>query len=432
MPVKDKAVVLGGYGLIGAACCRALKAAGFHVVGVGRTAETGCRVVPGIDWLASDIARETDWGRMIEGAAVVVNASGALQDGLRDDLEQIHVGALSRLCAALRERQTRLVQISAAGVRPDARTEFFRTKARGDAVIRDAGIDHVILRPVLVVGPQAYGGTALLRAVAATPLVEPRVLADRPVSCVALEDVAQAVVIASERQIASGTVADLTEDGARSFAETVRRVREWQGFPAWQHSVPVPGVLLRLIGRGADVLGWLGWRSPLRTTALVQLENGIEGDSSIWKAAGGAEMRSLPQILDDLPATHQERLFAQTWALFPLAIGVLSLFWLLSGAIAVVRFDDATRVLTDRGIAAGLSATFVTVGIVADIILGAGLLIRRYARAACLGMVLISLAYLAAGTVLTSDLWADPLGPFVKVLPGIVLTLFVWAGLAER
>jgi hypothetical protein len=47
-------------------------------------------------------------------------------------------------------------------------------------------------------------------------------------------------------------------------------------------------------------------------------------------------------------------------------------------------------------------------------------------------MIAVSLAYLAGGTVLEPSLWLDPLGPMVKVLPSILLTLATLATLEER
>jgi len=49
-----------------------------------------------------------------------------------------------------------------------------------------------------------------------------------------------------------------------------------------------------------------------------------------------------------------------------------------------------------------------------------------------IGMLLVSAAYLAGGSLLEPGLWIDPLGPFVKVLPSIALTLVALATLDER
>ena len=67
-----------------------------------------------------------------------------------------------------------------------------------------------------------------------------------------------------------------------------------------------------------------------------------------------------------------------------------------------------------------------------DIALGAAVLVRPFARRALAGMLIVSLAYLAGGTVLEPALWLDPLGPLVKVLPSLLLTLAALAILDER
>lgn len=154
-----QAVVLGGYGLIGAACMRALADAGFAVTGIGRSRRAAFASNPDAAWVIRDITdiQTNEWQDLLADADVVVNASGALQDGARDDLQAIHVTTLSRLVAAARDLPLRIVQISAAGVRPDASTEFLRSKARGDAILTTGAENWVILRPTLVLSTEAYG-----------------------------------------------------------------------------------------------------------------------------------------------------------------------------------------------------------------------------------------------------------------------------------
>lgn len=429
-----RAVVLGAYGLIGSACLRVLKADGFEVVGVGRSRAAGLRADPGITWVAQDVARASPegWEALLDGADVVVNAAGALQDGTRDRLAGIHEDAVARMVDALRGSRVRVIQISAAGASEGAATEFLRSKARGDARLMRSDLDWVILRPTLVIGPQAFGGTALLRAAAAVPLVFARVLPDSPVQTVSVDDVAQAVLRAARGEVPTRAVLDLTEAGTRSLADTIATIRRWQGFPPWRLGVAVPRPPLRALARAADALGWLGWRSPLRTTAIRTLEDGVTGDPSAWLAAGGAPCRSLEHTLADLPSTVQERWFARMYLLLPLVLGTLALFWVLSGLIGLARRGAAEAVLTDRGLRSSLAGLAVMGGSAVDLALGLAVLWRPWARAACLGMVAVALAYLIAATLLAPDLWADPLGPLLKVLPSIILALVGAALLDER
>ncbi|MEX6506984.1 SDR family oxidoreductase [Jiella sp. M17.18] len=429
-----KAVILGAYGLIGSACLRAVKADGFAVTGVGRSKAAAMRCDPHAPWILLDIAAATvrDWRTVFQDADVVVNASGALQTGARDSLAAIHDVAIARMLEALAGSRTRFIQISAAGVSPDAGTEFFRSKARGDARIMASGHDWIILRPTLVVSTEAYGGTALLRAAAAVPLVCAKVLADSPIQTVWVEDLAAAVLQAARGGIAARTLADITERQARSFAETLRMVRAWQGFPPWRFTVSIPRPLLRAAARIADATGWLGWRSPLRTNAIRSLEDGITGDAATWEAAGGSPCRSLPETLAEIPATAQERWFARLTLLGPVAIGTLSLFWVLSGLLGFAESGPAEALLTERGLGSGPAAAAVLGGSLIDLLLGLAILYRPLSRFACLGMVAVSVAYLLGATLFAADLWSDPLGPLVKVLPGIVLALVAAALLDER
>lgn len=427
------ALVLGGYGLIGAACCRALEQAGFRVVGVGRSRAAAMASAPQREWVLRDLGRlgTEDWAVLLDGVDVVVNAAGALQDGLRDTLSAIHETMPARLCAAA-PPDLRFVQISAAGVCPDASTEFFRSKARGDAHIAAARCAWVILRPGLVLAPGAYGGTALLRGTAGLPGLAPVVLPESVVQTVHIDDLCAAVVAAARGEIAPGTCADLVETQAHTLPELTRKLRVWQGFsaPRWRYAMP--DKLLRLVGCGADILGWLGWRGPLRSTALRVLRDGVRGDPGPWRAAGGAQPRSLDETLAALPATAQERLYARLYFAWPLAIAVLSAFWLVSGLVALARPAMASAVLAGTMLQEGAVTVIVIGGAFADILLGLAILWRPWCRAAALGMVAVSLIYLVGGTVFLPALWSDPLGPLVKVLPGGMLALMVWLGLDER
>lgn len=429
-----KAVVLGGYGLIGSASMRALSHAGFDVVGIGRSRRSAMASDPKAAWVIRDIPEISveDWRELLLGADVIVNASGALQDGADDDLEAIHVTAISRLADAASGMPLRIVQISAAGVSPGASTAFFRTKAQGDQILSSTANDWVILRPTLVLSQDAYGGTALLRAAAALPLIQPLIFPQSHIQTVYAEDVASAIVAAAKKEIPSGTIADLTESETRCFPDLLAAIRGWQGWASPILRPAIPGILVSALGKAADLLGHLGWRSPLRTTALKALGDGIRGDPATWQAVGGPPCRSLDKTLALLPATRQERLFARAYFALPLMIGTLALFWFLSGLITLIDPPRAMSILADRAVPSWIAGLTVIGGAVADILLGIAILWRRWTRHAALGMLLLSVTYLAGSLAAAPDLWADPLGPMVKVLPAMALAATVWLLMEER
>lgn len=432
-----RVLVLGGYGLIGSHVVARLLAAGHDVVGLGRHVSQAERRFQAAEWIAADISllREpNDWIPILGAARceAVVNAAGVLQDGAHDRVHDVQSRSMRALYAAAPGHGVRrFVQISATRADPDAPTPFMRSKGEADQALAASDLEWVILRPGLVISPDAYGGTALLRALAAMPLVVPVAFGDSPVQTVAAEDVADAVTKTLEGRVAPRRIYDLVEEEAHCMRDVLRRTRRWLGFaPAIEFDVPAGFV--GLVARIADGLGWLGWRSPFRSTAVTELAAGIRGDPAAWRAETGQALASLDTTLGRLPATVQERWFSRLFLLKPLTIGALSGFWLLTGIVALVFSADARLVLTGRGVGGALADTIVVVGAVVDIVLGLAVLVGTASAHAARGMIFVTLAYLLGGSVLAPGLWLDPLGPLLKALPALIPALLVLALDGER
>ena len=132
------------------------------------------------------------------------------------------------------------------------------------------------------------------------------------------------------------------------------------------------------------------------------------------------------------PATVQDRWHARLYFVRPLAIGLLGLFWIASGLIALgPGRDGALAVLQRAGFGAAAAAASDAASLL-DIALGALLFVRTLTAKAALGMALVTLGYLAMGTAFAPGLWADPLGPLVKLVPIAALHLAVLAILEDR
>lgn len=426
-------LVLGGYGLIGQAVVERLLNEGYAVIAAGRRVGPARRRWPGAEWREADLAGLTTpaaWASLLEGVDVVVNAAGLLQAGLADHPSALMRQALPALYVRAPTAGVRLiVQISASGVAADASTPFMRDKAIADAALLAAGLDAVILRPGLVISPTAYGGTAMLRGLAAFPAFVPAAHATSPVQTVAIEDVADAVCAAVAGRIPAGTVVDLVEQPVRSLADTLSLFRSWLGFgPA--PVLALPSATAAFAVWGADVVGWLGWRSPLRSTAIAVIRDGVTGNGREAALALGRPLKTLPETLGSIPRGVQERWFARLWLLKPLMLGTLSAFWIASGAITLL--DPGRAVVAGSAHGFAPPTALVIAGALLDIALGLAVLARPLAGLALKGMILTGLAYVAAGTLLASSLWMDPLGPLVKVLPEILLSLVALATLDDR
>ncbi|WP_064694640.1 SDR family oxidoreductase [Rhizobium aegyptiacum] len=420
-------LILGATGFIGSVVAARLAADGHAVTGLGRNPARARLKQPAINWRRADLSRMTkteDWEDFLKGQHVVVNCAGALQDSLSDDLAATQADAMLALYAAAKRSQPLIVQISARTAGAAGDLPFLATKRQADEALAASGLPHAILRPALVLGRNAHGGSSLIRALAAFPLALPLTHVQSPVDTLSVDDVAEAVsqVIAGDLRgdivLAAGEVLTL--------AELVRLHRQWLGLPS-ARVISLAPWFARPVTWLADVAGQLGWRSPLRSTAMTVMSEGIRGE----RAHRGLAASSAEATLAANPSGVQDLWFARLYLLKPLVISGMSAFWLLSGLIPLLAVEKAAaHFLPLMPEAAATALTLLTCLI--DIALGAAVLVRPLAGRALLGMLAVSLAYLTGGTLLEPALWLDPLGPLVKVLPSILLTLTALATLDER
>lgn len=424
-------LVLGANGFIGTSVVTRLIADGHQVTGFGRHVERAKHKRAAVEWVAGDLAAMASaetWRDLIDGKQAIVNCAGALQDGLADDLAASQDRAMAALYkAASLAGVGRIIQISARTDGGAGTLPFLATKRRADEALAASELEYVILRPALVLGRNAHGGSALLRALASMPFALPLIHAGSKVQTVAVDDVAEAVATAVNGRLPSGADIDLAAEEQMTLGELVQLHRQWLGL-APAKIVAVPSAAGRIITYLADIAGQLGWRSPLRSTAMKVMEAGVTIRQSVQAPALA---RTAQQTLDAHPSGVQDLWFARLYLLKPIVIVSLAAFWLLSGLVPLANPSRAaTHFLPFMSPAMAMGVTLATCAL--DMALGLFVLMRPFARKAMIGMLIVSASYLAGGTILEPSLWLDPLGPLVKVLPSIALCFVALATLDER
>lgn len=428
-------LILGAYGLIGAGIATYLSEKDIKVTGFGRNQQTASQVLPDTDWIIGDLrgyCESDDWREALVGITAVVNCSGALQDGPDDTLDCIHYSMVAALATACQERNIKVIQISAVGASASASTEFLTSKSRGDNAIRESGVRYNIFRPGLIIAPNAYGGTALMRMLAAVPIFQAVSYPHAKIQTASLFDVSRAVGLALTGDVPENFECDLVERQVHDLQDVVTKLRKWLGFKVAKFNVAVPNIAAQALSKPADALSWLGWKSPMRSTGVQVLREGVKGDPTQWNSLNLFEISSLDQSFAKMRATTEDRLSARLSVLFPFLIGVLSLFWILSGIVGLVSINEASNVLKNVGWSQPIANFSVVFWSAVDLALGGAILLRKTAKAACFGMVLASIFYLVASSIFVPQLWFDPLGPLVKVLPAIVLALVASVTLENR
>jgi uncharacterized protein YbjT (DUF2867 family) len=428
-------LLLGATGLIGSAVAARLARDGREVVGVARHVGHEARRVGGVSrWIAMDL-REVkgpeDWRPHLAGIDAVVNCAGTLQDGGRDSTGAVHAGGPAALWRACQEAGVRrVVHFSAVNVDKGGLTSFSRSKAEGDAALEVSKLDWVILRPSVVVGRATYGGSALFRGLAALPIL-PRTPEAGALDVVQLDDVAETAARLLRAGGASRVAIDLAGPERLRFEDVVAAYRRWLG---WEPArlVSLPGWVMGAAYEAGDLVGRLGWRPPIRSTARREIVRGAMADHREWSRLTGVEPTGLSAALAAEPASVQERWFARLYFLKPLAIGTFALFWLMTGFVSLgPGYERAVAIMRSTD-AAAIAELSTVAGALTDLAVGCMILWRRTAKLGLIFAFLVSLFYVAAGTLLQPELWADPLGPMMKIWPILVLNLVCLAMLDER
>ncbi len=102
-----------------------------------------------------DITNPTQVAAALEGADQVVNLVGILYERGRRTFQRIHVEGAANIAAAASAAGVRaLVHVSALGADEESPALYGRTKAAGEAVVRQAFPGAAIVRPSVVFGPE--------------------------------------------------------------------------------------------------------------------------------------------------------------------------------------------------------------------------------------------------------------------------------------
>lgn len=202
--------VFGASGLVGRHTIRALAKAGWRIRAVMRRPNRANYLMSAgevgqIQLLKTNVNRDDEVARAVEGADVVVNLIGAFFGGGRQGLKALNNQAAGRIArAAFGAGVAALVHVSVLGADLEADTSFARSKGRGERAVRSAFPRATILQPSLAFGPEDRffnGFAALARFMPLLPVIGGGATRIQPVYVC---DLAAAVVRAVSDRATSG------------------------------------------------------------------------------------------------------------------------------------------------------------------------------------------------------------------------------------
>ena len=155
----EKVLVLGGSGFVGRHVCEKLNQQQIHVTVLTRRRASArhLQMLPLVDVIEVASLDSASLAAQLPGHDAVVNLIAILH-GSEAAFEKAHVDLPKALVSACQTSGSngvkRIVHISALGAAPDSPAMYQRSKARGEAVLRESGLDVTLLRPSVIFGAE--------------------------------------------------------------------------------------------------------------------------------------------------------------------------------------------------------------------------------------------------------------------------------------
>lgn len=414
-----RVLLTGANGFIGSEIAARLTAAGHQVRAAVRDPGKFQRRFPGCEAVAADLndmSAAENWRPYLAGIDAIINCAGALHSRGGQHLARIHRDSpIALFTAAAQAGVRKIVQISAVSVGAD--TEYAESKRAADEALQHLAVEWVILRPSIVYDQRAYGGTAMLRALAACPFVIP-VIGNGVQSATPIHtaDLARTVLMAVETPRLDRRIVAPCGPETLTLADMCRIYRDWLGLaPAPLLHVPRAAVAL------AALIGDLIGNGPVTTTSLRQLEFGNAADPAAFIAAVGFTPQHVADALALTPSATGDLWQARLYLLRPLINSALIVLWAISGAIGLGT--PAAAIAGQFPMLGALAAPVGYGASIVDLAIAALLLTGRWPRLAFAAQLIMVIGYTLALTLAQPQLWANLYGPLLKNLPIVALIL---------
>jgi NADH dehydrogenase len=302
MAMKGLVTVFGGSGFVGSQIVRALARRGSRVRVAVRQPGRGYRLrmlgdVGQIEVVQANIREPASVASALEGAEACVNAVAVLYQAGAQTFQALHVDGAGAVASAARAAGVeRFVQISAIGASPQSPALYARTKAMGEAAVRQAIPTAAVIRPSVVFGQddQFFNRFAQMATLSpALPLIGGGETRFQPVF---VGDVAAAVAEAVWNPATAGLTYELGGPGVYSFRKLMEILLGEIGRK--RLLVPVPFPVARWLGAVGDLVATIGLAPPITTdqVELLRADN-IVAAGALGLADLGVTARALEPII---------------------------------------------------------------------------------------------------------------------------------------
>lgn len=283
MTNSKKVLILGGTGFLGYHVIRAFSEDGFEL-GVMLHKHKDDLAIPydGYKKFTGDIASPASMEKVINEFRpdVIIHLVGLVREKRPNHTyENVHIKGTQNIVDAVKKAgipDEKIIYVSALGADLKGDTEYYRTKAQAEEIIKNSGLTYTIFRPAIMFGWRGQF-TGRIRFYARMlpffPLIGKNSFRLEPVAAETVAD----IIIQAAGGAGDSKTYDVVGPEFLTAREVTERLREKMNSVKPILRIPV------FVARIATVLGSLGLPTPITKPELTMLLSGDEGTNDALK-----------------------------------------------------------------------------------------------------------------------------------------------------
>jgi uncharacterized protein YbjT (DUF2867 family) len=184
----------------------------------------------GVEVFLGDLRDPYRVQKALQDIQVVINLAGIMRSGPDQTYQELHIDALKELVALCEKQKIRrFIHVSCAGATTGSDSEYYRTKAEGEDIVRAGDFHWTVFRPSFMFGNSFVITDILLPMVKKLPVVPVIGGGLAEIQPIFLYDVASCIIQSIFNQQTSGQTYDLVGPASYSVMQIIELMAEQLG-----------------------------------------------------------------------------------------------------------------------------------------------------------------------------------------------------------
>ena len=262
-------LVTGGTGFVGSHLIKRMRAEGLPVRAIVRNPDKARGLTDlGVEVLRGDVSDQASLDKAAEGVERIVHLVGIIQESSGATFQTVHVDGTRNLLEAAKKNHVRhFFYQSALGTRPNAKSEYHRTKWAAEELVRASGISYTILRPSLIYGPGDQFTIRLAEMIRLSPLLPVVGSGKSKIQPIFIDDVVTCILTAVRSDCCFNEIYEIGGPQQLTYEEVTIAIADALGIH--RPTVHVPLFFMKFMAR---TLPAVLPKPPVTTDQLIMLQ----------------------------------------------------------------------------------------------------------------------------------------------------------------